>query len=112
MLNFMHKHGIPEEKAFFWTTVEIRLELMKHLDQATPHFQERLKQILLDMRLQHESLDSLLKMIFNLLEHSDAQSLDLFVTNVERVAFDPRLSPTDSDPLISFLKRIQRKKAV
>ncbi|WPP51279.1 hypothetical protein [Catalinimonas niigatensis] len=105
----MHKNEI---QAQYWTDVEIRLELMRYLDHASLHFQEKLKQILLDMRLQHESLDSLLKIVFSLLENTDSRSIQIFICNVERVAFDTNLSPKSSEPLISFLNRLQRKKAV
>lgn len=107
----MHKNDIqPQEQ--YWTDVEIRLELMRYLDHASLHFQEKLKQILLDMRLQHESLDSLLKMVFRLLQNTDSRSTQIFICNVERVTFDTHLSPNSSAPLISFLNRLQSKKAV
>lgn len=96
----------------YWTNFEIRLELLRQLEGTSLVFQEKLKQIFLDMRLQHESLDSLLKMASRVVENTDALSRQRFIDNVERVTFDPQLSPESSSPLIDFLRRLQRKKAV
>jgi hypothetical protein len=107
----MHKGTIQQEEQY-WTDFEVRLELLRDLENTSLLFQEKLRQILLDMRLQHETLESLLKMIFRVLENTDSKSMQLFISNVERVTFDTHLSPINSKPLVSFLKRLQRKKAV
>lgn len=96
----------------YWTDFEIRLELTRNLNDVSHQLLEKLKQISLDMRLQNESLSSSLEMIYKLLENADDKSIHLFTENVERVTFDTRTSPICSEPLIIFLKRIQRKKAV
>ncbi|MEK6481569.1 hypothetical protein WJR50_28760 [Catalinimonas sp. 4WD22] len=96
----------------YWTNFEIKLELLRQLDGTSLVFQEKLKQIFLDMRLQNEALESLLKMASRIVESTDAKSRQVFIDNVERVTFDPQLSPISSPPLIDFLRELQRKKAV
>jgi hypothetical protein len=101
------------EREPYWNNIELRMELLKGLQQASPRFQEQLKQILLDMRLHMESPDSLLRMIGRLMEKTDQQSCQLFLRNVERVAFDIRLSTDYHDAFLSFLKAmLEKRKAV
>jgi hypothetical protein len=58
----------------------------------------------MDMRLYHESLETLLSMISRLMPQADQPSKMIFLENVERIAFDIRLAPQYTTPLIAFLK--------
>lgn len=88
--------------------MELRLELMQGLESCSLRFQEQLRQILLDMRLYREPADSILHMVMRVLERTEAQNCRFFLSNAERVAFDPRLAPEHSKAFVHFLKRMQR----
>lgn len=94
----------------YWTNFEVKLELLRHIENTSLVFQEKTKQIIFDMRLQYETLESLLKIIFHIVKNADIKSRQIFINNVERVTFDPRLSSQMSSHLIEFLRKAQRIK--
>lgn len=99
-----------ESDQSYWTDTELRLELLKGLEATPLSFRQRLLQILLDMRLHHESTESILRMVARLVDKADEKSYQLFLENTQRVAFDTRLAPHHSDAFIHFLRRIQQLK--
>ncbi|MFP4088788.1 MAG: hypothetical protein ACLFUB_08190 [Cyclobacteriaceae bacterium] len=96
----------------YWSDLELRIELLGQLEGCSLHFKDRLRQILMDMRLYQESWEALLSMVSRLMQRADFESQVIFLANVERVAFDTRLAPQYTTPLVTFLKEQQSKKAV
>lgn len=92
----------------YWTRMELRMELMRGAEGTTLRFRDQLRQILMDMRLYQEPTESILRMVARLLERTETNNRLLFLENVERVAFDTRLSPEHSEAFIEFLKQVQK----
>jgi len=88
--------------------LELRVQLLQGLGPCSSRFQKQLRQILLDMRLHRESTESILQMVSRLLEKSEVKDCQIFLSNVEKVAFDPRLAPQHSEAFVYFLKRAQK----
>lgn len=92
----------------YWSLMELRIELMRGTEGTSLRFRDQLRQILMDMRLYQEPTESILRMVTRLLERTEADNRRIFLDNVERVAFDTRLSPEHSDAFIAFLKGTQK----
>lgn len=87
-----------------YSTWEISLVLVKGQRDPSDPFSQRVCQILLDMRLQQEGLDSLLRLISKSFKKYPSAGQRQFFVNLERIAFDATLPTHYTDPMIEFLK--------
>ncbi len=90
-----------------YSTWEISLVLVKGQRDPNDPFSQRVCQILLDMRLQQESLDSLLRLISKSFKKYPSAGQRQFFTNLEHIAFNATLPTHYTDPMIQFLKEHQ-----
>lgn len=91
----------------YWTDAELKLELSKNGNANKDGFLRRLDQLLFDMRLQNESVSSLLKMIEMAAPSRETNGKSRFVKNLERITFDTRLNPEHSDEFIRVLRKLR-----
>ena len=87
----------------YWNDMEIRLELTKGQTDTEDPFTKRMHQILLDMRLQQEGLESVMHLLSKVYRQYDTRGRTYFFKNLERVAFDTRVPPVYSDLFVAFL---------
>ncbi|MGB3848853.1 MAG: hypothetical protein WA958_02710 [Tunicatimonas sp.] len=90
-----------------YSTWEISLVLVKGQRDPNDPFSQRVCQILLDMRLQQESLESLLRLVSKSFKKYPSAGQRQFFTNLERVAFDATLPTHYTNPMVEFLKEHQ-----
>ena len=87
----------------YWNDMEIRLELAKGQTDTEDPFTKRMHQILLDMRLQQEGLESVMHLLSKVYAQYNMRGRAYFFRNLERVAFDTRVPPAYSDLFVAFL---------
>ncbi len=87
-----------------YSTWEISLVLVKGQRDPTDPFSQRVCQILLDMRLQQEGLDSLLRLISKSFKKYPSAGQRQFFSNLERIAFDPTLPTEYTNLMVTFLQ--------
>ena len=90
-----------------YSTWEISLVLVKGQRDPSDPFSQRVCQILLDMRLQQEGIDSLLRLISKSFKKYPSAGQRQFFANLERIAFDASLPTEYTDPMVAFLQEHQ-----